>query len=184
MSKKISQLKSRPKFEDTTQYREMFAPNLAVGWNAIDKHLKFILPYRTFEYFHQPQKDNLLHNIAVCQTKADHLYCVSYGLSQLYYDEASYGNLISKYGFELTLNIDQCHVALSHYFQCMQSIAKQIIEYDLYPHNQNQFFDLNENIIILLQGRFHTFCLMPDTQLKKMGSPHGQHQFIEIKLLA
>lgn len=142
-----------------------------------------MLPNQTFEHFHQSKIDHLLHSIAVCQIEADHLYCVSYGLSQLYYDEASYGNLISRYGFELTLNIDQCHVALSHYFQCMQSIAKQIIEYDLDPFNQNQIFDLHENIITLLQSNFHTFHLTPDTQLKKMGSPHGQHQFIEIKLL-
>ena len=183
MSKKISTLKSNPKFNDATQYREMFSPDFAVGWNAIDKHLQFMLPNRTFTHFPQQNKDEPLDNIAVCTFEDGHLYCVGYGLSQLHYDEASYGNLISKYGFELTLNIEPSEDALSLYFQCMQSIAKQIIEFDLDPFNQEQTFDLNENIITIFQSRLQAFRLIPDNRLKKMGSSHGQHQFLEIKLL-
>lgn len=182
MAKLISFTKENSKFYDSTAYREMFSTDFAVGWNSIDKHLKYMLPNRIFQHFKNSHPNALLDNIAVCEYEDGSLYFVGYGLSQLYYDEASYGNLVSKYGFELTLKMTK-GFPLAVYFHCLQEIAKQIIQDDLDIAKQLQKFELNASTQSRLNHQYCYFTLSADPILKKMGSAHGQHQFIRIELL-
>lgn len=182
MPKLISFTKANSKFYNSTAYREMFSDDFAVGWNSMDKHLKFMLPNRTFQHFRNIHPNDLLDNIAVCENKDSSLYFVGYGLSQLYYDEASYGNLVSKYGFELTLKMTK-RFPLAIYFYCLQEIARQIIQDDLDITKQQHQFKLDESTQTRLNHQYSYFTLSADPILKKMGSPHGQHQFIRIELL-
>lgn len=186
MVKQILKQKINPKYNDATQYRELFAPDFAVGWNALNKHLAFILPNQKFDHFKNHSNKCVLDNIAVCKLENGSQYFVSYGLSQLYYDESYYGNLISKYGFEITLNIKQNSQQHSLYvfFEVLQNIAKLIIEDDIDIFNKDLTVPLSLNIVKLLKYNYHYFSLKPDSILKKMGSSHGEHQFIEIILLA
>ncbi|NHC03173.1 suppressor of fused domain protein [Acinetobacter sp. 187] len=184
MTKLISLTKSHPKFFNTTQYKAMFSPDFAVGWHAIDRHLRSMLPNCAFHHYKNSDPNDLLDNIAVCEWEDGHLYCVSYGLSALYYNEASYGNLISKYGFELTFHIVKAlqPFSLEVYVQFLQEIAKLIIHTDLDTSQYQHKFELNESTLKLLNHQYTYFSLSADPILKKMGSPHGQHQFIEIHL--
>ncbi|OTG87813.1 hypothetical protein B9T35_17540 [Acinetobacter sp. ANC 3832] len=83
----------------------------------MDKHLNIlypnIQPVQSFNF----QSDHLKSNAQLDPIKVferseptPHYLLMTYGLSEIYYNENSHENEISKFGFELILRIDQIQI--------------------------------------------------------------------------
>lgn len=97
---------------DINVYKTRFAPDSSPGWEAIDKHLVARLGlaepdfhFGTTHRFALGGQDPLDGISVYIRRHPSHLHFVSYGLSNLYYDEEAVGGEFSGWGFELTFRL-------------------------------------------------------------------------------
>ena len=99
---------------DNEMYKNKFSEDEAVGWKYIDKSLEKIYD-KTEEKHYGPLcgihfaaggTDPIDGASIYNYTKQEpHKHIISYGMSELYYDEKSAGGEFSKWGFEFTFRI-------------------------------------------------------------------------------
>jgi len=179
---------------DLETYRTTFnEDDPAPGWDAIDTALSKI--YGTTEPLvhwgtvvkHMLGGPDPLDGISVYGSNAggrSHWHVVSYGFSELYYNEDSLDKEFSKFGFELTFRLltepewtpenDSAWTA-----NLMQNIARHIFSsgewfepYHWIPANG----PIKANDDTLIQG----FVFVEDAELPAIDTPHGQVQFLQM----
>lgn len=97
---------------DLETYRKTYTEDDAVGWLAIDQAIDKIYGNQESIHFAPIISSMLggedpLDGVSVYEStqQAPHLHFISYGFSQLYYDEEAVGKEFSKFGFELTFRL-------------------------------------------------------------------------------
>lgn len=171
------------------EYKKRFSADDAVGWLAIDKEVERLYPGQQPKHFAPP-----LHYIAGGQDpldgismyesskQANHYHFVSYGLSELYYNEEKAGGPFSKWGFELTFRLKpfagdeaEPHWVLS----LMQNLARYVFdtgkwfeEYHFIPTNGPIRVDTDTDITAL--------AFAPDPELGKIDTAHGELTFLQM----
>lgn len=97
---------------DTDIYKTRFAQDSSPGWDAIDEHLAAHFDLRepdfhfgTTHRFALGGPDPLDGISVYVRHDPSHLHFVSFGLSNLYYDEEAVGGEFSGWGFELTFRL-------------------------------------------------------------------------------
>lgn len=94
------------------EYKKLFSEDDAVGWLYIDKELEKLYPGQEPKHFapalhYAIGGEDPLDGISVYESEkqASHFHFVTYGFSELYYNEESAGNEFSKFGFELSFRL-------------------------------------------------------------------------------
>lgn len=173
---------------NTEEYRKQFTEDDAVGWECIDKELEKIYPGQEPLHFapplHYAAGDNdPLDGISVYRSEKQekHFHFVTYGFSELYYNEKSAGGEFSKFGFELTFRLKMEQEDDNIHWVCnlLQNLARYVFqsgkwfeEYHLIPANGPIRSGYDTDMTAL------AFAL--DPELGKIDTPHGEVSFLQI----
>ncbi|MEH6305985.1 suppressor of fused domain protein [Olivibacter sp. CPCC 100613] len=175
----------------TEEYKDKYKEEDAVGWLSIDAQIEKV--YGQIEPRHYPPLCGL-HYMAGGTDPIDgasiydnhkepfHRHIISYGMSELYYDEEKAGGEFSKWGFEFTFRLvpfDEDEKDPIWAIQVMNNLAR-------YVNNSGRWFE--ENHFIPANGpiRLNTdtditgFVLALDPELGKIDTAHGEVSFLQL----
>jgi Suppressor of fused protein (SUFU) len=171
------------------EYKQQFSEDDAVGWLSIDKELETLYPNQEPKHF-APKLyfalggEEPLDGLSVYESskQEDHFHIISYGFSQLYYDEESAGEEYSKWGFELTFrlkknlgnnnNPDWALNLIQNLAKYVFSSKKYFDEYHVFPANGPIRLDYDTDITAL--------AFVPDPELGKIRTPNGEVIFLQL----
>ncbi|WP_113651308.1 suppressor of fused domain protein [Pedobacter namyangjuensis] len=169
------------------EYIKQFTEDDAVGWLSIDAELDKIYPDQEPQHFGTVIKymlggEDPLDGISVYESDAQepHYHFVSYGLSELYYDEEKAGGEFSKFGFELTFrlkkdNNDDFHWAMN----LMQNLAKYVFKSGKW-FEEFHFIPANGPIKLGSATDITALAFVEDPELGKIETPHGEVTFLQM----
>ncbi|RYG19331.1 MAG: suppressor of fused domain protein [Chitinophagaceae bacterium] len=168
-------------------YKKQFTEDDAVGWLSIDAELDKIYPNQEPQHFGTLIKymlggEDPLDGMSVYENNAQepHLHFVSYGLSELYYDEEKAGGEFSKFGFELTFRLkkegnEDFHWAMN----LMQNLAKYVFQSGKW-FEEFHFIPANGPIKLESDTDITALAFVEDPQLGKINTPHGEVTFLQM----
>jgi hypothetical protein len=176
---------------DLEEYKRQYGGKHGVpGWDAIETQVKSIYPEQKPQHLAPPMHASIggsepLDGISIYKSTAGgikHNHFVTYGFSELYFNEAAYGQEFSKFGFELTFRVkpDKGHSGVQHWaVNMLQNIAKYVFKsgnwfepYDLMPAKGPLRSDTDTAIRAIL--------FVPDAELGTIETPHGQVRFLQV----
>lgn len=189
------------KISDTTmtkkmtqkEYKETFDEDDAVGWDALNS--KLIEVYGKMEPRHYAPplsmmlggKDPIEGTSIYDSNKQEfHRHLVSFGMSELYYNEEAAGGEFSKWGFELTFRLkpfkeDEKDEDPFWVIEVMNNLAR-------YVYESKQWFEVYD--FIAANGPIRTeteatidivgLIFVPDPELGKLETPNGEVQFLQM----
>lgn len=168
-------------------YKQKFTEDDAVGWLSIDEKVNEIYGQQEPQHFGTIIKYMLggkdpLDGISVyeSQNQENHYHIVSYGLSELYYNEESAGKEFSKYGFEFTFRLkkkegDDFNWAMN----LMQNLARYVFETGKW-FEEFHFIPTNSPIRLDYDTNLTAIAFVLDPELGKIQTPHGEVQFLQM----
>jgi hypothetical protein len=171
------------------EYKQVFEEDDAVGWLSLDEALGKLYPDQEPRHYAPPLHyrlggDDPLDGTSIYDSNAQepHLHIVSYGMSELYYNEESVGNDFSKWGFEFTFRLRPFAADKADptwVIQMMNNIARYVNksgkwfeEYHFVPAKGPIRLDTETDIVGL------AFVL--DPELGKITTPHGEVAFLQM----
>ena len=170
------------------EYKEAYTEDDAVGWLAIDSQLdKFYVGQKPKHFAsnipYSMGGENPLDGISIYESKRqiDHFHFVTYGFSELYYDEESEDNEFSKFGFELTFRLKKYSEDDNLHWACnlLQNLAK-------YVFNSKKWFEefhvipANGPIRLDYETEITAVAFIIDPELGTIETPNGQVQFLQM----
>ncbi|GAB6011049.1 suppressor of fused domain protein [Viscerimonas tarda] len=173
------------------EYKEKFDEEEAVGWLAIDEKIAEIYPNTAPRHYAPPLHYFLGGNDPIDGTsiydsekQEFHRHFVSYGMSELYYNEDAAGGGFSKWGFEFTFRLkpfaedkeDPLWV-----IEVMNNLARYVYqserwfeEYHFVPANGP--IRTETKAVIDIVG----LVFVLDPELGKIDTPHGELSFLQM----
>lgn len=173
------------------EYKNLFDEDDAVGWLEIDKVVEGIYGDQKPRHYAPPVHymvggEDPLDGVSIYDSKKDmfHRHLVSYGMSELYYNEEAAGGEFSKWGFEFTFRLkpfaedgdDPTWVV-----NLMNNLARYVIksgkwfeEYHVIPANGP--IRMNSTAEINIVG----VAFVSDPELGKVQTPHGEVSFLQM----
>lgn len=173
------------------EYKNLFDEDDAVGWLEIDKVVEGIYGDQKPRHYAPPVHymlggEDPLDGVSIYDSQKDmfHRHLVSYGMSELYYNEEAAGGEFSKWGFEFTFRLkpfaedgdDPTWVV-----NLMNNLARYVIksgkwfeEYHVIPANGP--IRLNSTAQINIVG----VAFVSDPELGKIQTPHGEVSFLQM----
>lgn len=173
------------------EYKSAYNEEDAVGWLAIDAQLEKI--YKQQEPRHYPPLCGL-HYMAGGTDPIDgasvydsykqlfHRHIISYGMSELYYNEDKADGEFSKWGFELTFRLvpfDQDEHDPIWAIQVMNNLARYVFNSGRW-FEENQFIPANGPIRLQTETDITGFVFALDPELGKINTPHGEVSFLQL----
>jgi Suppressor of fused protein (SUFU) len=174
---------------DIQTYKKQFNEGDSVGWDAIDAHLEQLYGTQQPKHFAPPLHYQLggedpLDGISIYQSASHspHHHFVSYGFSELYYDEESAGGEFSKFGFELSFRLAPFSgdselptwpVAL------MQNLAKYVFKSKNW-FEEFHFIPALGPIRLETDTEITAIAFALDPELGKITTPHGELAFLQM----
>lgn len=172
------------------EYKNQFTPDDAVGWLAIDKEFERLYPDQEPQHYGTIIKymlggEDPLDGQSIYESKkeTDHFHIVSYGFTNLYYDEECAGEEFSNWGFELTFRIRKINNETASdqiwALHLMQNLAK-------YVFGSNQLIDeyhtidAKGSIRVGYDSAITALIFINDPELGVIDTPHGTVQFLQI----
>jgi hypothetical protein len=171
------------------EYSKLFTADDAVGWLAIDKQLDSLYPGQEPRHYAPP-----LHfmvggedpidgtSIYDSEKQMKHLHLVSYGMSQLYYDEEQAGKEFSKWGFEFTFRLkpfaeDEGDPGWA--IRMMNNLARYVYKSERWfePYH---FVPANGPIRLETATDIVGLAFVPDPELGVINTPHGEVTFLQM----
>lgn len=173
------------------EYKNLFDEDDAVGWLEIDKVVEGIYGDQKPRHYAPPLHymvggEDPLDGVSIYDSQKDmfHRHLVSYGMSELYYNEEAAGGEFSKWGFEFTFRLkpfaedgdDPTWVV-----NLMNNLARYVIksgkwfeEYHVIPANGP--IRMNSTAEINIVG----VAFVSDPELGKVQTPHGEVSFLQM----
>lgn len=173
------------------EYKNLFDEDDAVGWLEIDKVVEGIYGDQKPRHYAPPLHymvggEDPLDGVSIYDSQKDmfHRHLVSYGMSELYYNEEAAGGEFSKWGFEFTFRLkpfaedgdDPTWVV-----NLMNNLARYVIksgkwfeEYHVIPANGP--IRMNSTAEINIVG----VAFVSDPELGKIQTPHGEVSFLQM----
>lgn len=175
--------------EKTKQYLETYHKDSAPGWEAIDKRLAEI--YKGIKARHVPARlhmvaggDEALYGVSIFKSDAggqEHYHYISYGLTNLYRDEAYAEQKQSGFGFEFTFRLKpfkEDREWPTWPVQLMQNLARYVV------NTKKTFHDYH---LIPIKGGIRVgtntitaLVFYEDQELGSITTPNGQVQFLQL----
>ncbi len=173
------------------EYRNLFDEEDAVGWLEIDKVVEDIYGDQKPRHYAPPLHymvggEDPLDGVSIydSQKQMFHRHLVSYGMSELYYNEEAAGGEFSKWGFEFTFRLkpfDEDGDDPTWVVNLMNNLARYVIksgkwfeEYHVIPANGP--IRLNSTAEINIVG----VAFVSDPELGKIQTPHGEVLFLQM----
>jgi len=172
-------------------YRQQFTTEDNPGWQAIDDQLEKI--YGDNEARHYGPLCGLHYvaggtdpidgaNIYDSNHQSFHRHIISYGMSELYYNEEKAGGEFSKWGFEFTFrlapfNEDQNDPIWA--IQVMNNLARYVFSSGKW-FEENHFIPANGPIRLDTETEITGFVFALDPELGKIDTPHGEVSFLQL----
>lgn len=172
-------------------YRKEFKEDQAVGWLSIEKRLKDIYGkteprhYVPPVYAAQGGKDPI-DGTSIYDSKKQvfHHHIISFGMSELYYNEEAVGQPFSKWGFEFTFRLkpftedkgDPLWV-----IEVMNNLARYVYDSGSW-FEPYQFVPAGGPIRTETKSKVGIVGLVfvPDTELGTIDTPHGELTFLQM----
>lgn len=173
------------------EYKNLFDEDDAVGWLEIDKVVEGIYGDQKPRHYAPPVHymvggEDPLDGVSIYDSQKEmfHRHLVSYGMSELYYNEEAAGGEFSKWGFEFTFRLkpfaedgdDPTWVV-----NLMNNLARYVIksgkwfeEYHVIPANGP--IRMNSTAEINIVG----VAFVSDPELGKVQTPHGEVSFLQM----
>ncbi|MDR3073040.1 MAG: suppressor of fused domain protein [Clostridiales Family XIII bacterium] len=160
----------------------------APGWDAIDSCME--KRYGNQEPKHYGTNmavraifggDQYLDGYSVYTSQYGHLHIVTYGMSELYTNEESFGGEFSKWGYEMTLKLPLCEEADYLWaLDMLSNLARYTFTSKRYLE-PNQYISGGGNPIKVDSGSKLTGLLVvEDTELAGTNTVHGRLDFIQL----
>lgn len=173
------------------EYKNLFDEDDAVGWLEIDKVVEGIYGDQKPRHYAPPLHymvggEDPLDGVSIYDSQKDmfHRHLVSYGMSELYYNEEAAGGEFSKWGFEFTFRLkpfDEDGDDPTWVVNLMNNLARYVIksgkwfeEYHVIPANGP--IRLNSTAEINIVG----VAFVSDPELGKIQTPHGEVLFLQM----
>ncbi|KUF43643.1 suppressor of fused domain protein [Myroides marinus] len=169
------------------EYQLKYTEEDAVGWDCIDENLKNIYEEQEPQHFASALPYNLggedpLNGISVFNSNKqdDHFHIISYGFSDLFYNEEAVNNDFSGYGFELTMRVKKQGDENIHWaMNLMNNLAKYVVssgkwfeEFHFIPTNSPIRLDYDTDLVAI------AFAL--DPELGAIDTPNGRLEFLQM----
>lgn len=171
---------------DVATYKKLFSEDDAVGWEAMDKSLEALYPHQEPEHYapNLPASlggDSYLDGISIYHSEYQepHFHFVTYGFSELYYNEEAAGGDYSGFGFELTFRLKKSgdeNVGWAINF--LQNIAKYVFTSGNY-FEPFHVFPANSPIRLEYDTQITAVAFVLDPELGEIDTPHGKVQFLQ-----
>lgn len=171
------------------EYKKEFSDDDAVGWLAIDKPLEELYPNQEPKHFAPPIPymlggEDPLDGISIYESKkqTDHFHFVTYGFSELYYNEEKLESEFSKWGFELTFRLKPFELdneTPSWPIALLQNIAKYVFSSGNW-FEEFHYMPANGPIRLGTETEITAILFVNDPELEKIQTPHGEVSFLQI----
>jgi len=178
-------------FMTQREYKNLYNEDEAVGWLEIDKKIAEIYGNTEPRHYAPPLHymmggQDPLDGVSIydSQKQEFHHHLVSYGMSELYYNEEAAGGEFSKWGFEFTMRLKPFEEDKDDpvwAINMMNNLARYVIksgrwfeEGHVIPANGP--IRLNSKASIDIVGVAFT----PDPELGKIQTPHGEVIFLQM----
>ncbi|KGE12517.1 suppressor of fused domain protein [Sphingobacterium deserti] len=177
---------------NSEHYRQQFKVDDSPGWQAIDNQLYKV--YGDTEPRHYPPLCGL-HYVAGGTDPIDgasvydnshqnfHRHIISYGMSELYYDESKAGGEFSKWGFEFTFRLtpfsDDQEEDPIWAIQVMNNLARYVFTSGKW-FEENHFIPANGPIRLNTKTEITGFVIALDPELGKIETAHGEVSFLQL----
>jgi len=173
------------------EYKQQFSEEDAVGWLSIDATLDKV--YGEVEPRHYGPLCGL-HYVAGGTDPIDgasiydsdkqeaHRHIISYGMSELYYNEEKAGGEFSKWGFEFTFRLKPYAGDAGDPLwavQMMNNLARYIYQSGKW-FEENHFIPANGPIRLETETNITGVVFVLDPELGKINTPHGEVSFLQM----
>lgn len=170
-------------------YKQQFSEKDAVGWLSIDQEFERLYPGQEPQHFAPAISYMLggefpLDGISIYQSskQTDHHHFVSYGFSELYYDEEKAGGEFSKWGFELTFRLKPFEADQGNpgwVTSLMQNLAKYVFSKGKW-FEEFHFIPANGPIRLETDTDITAIAFVLDPEIGKIQTPHGEVSFLQM----
>ncbi|MVT12372.1 suppressor of fused domain protein [Chitinophaga tropicalis] len=171
------------------EYKKLFTSDDAVGWLAIDKQLETIYGKQEPRHYAPPLHfivggEDPIDGISIYDSNKQefHRHMVSYGMSELYYNEEKVGDEFSKWGFEFTFRLkpfegDEGDPLWAS--QVMNNLARYVFNSKRWfePYH---FIPANGPIRLETATDITGVAFVPDPELGVINTPHGEVTFLQM----
>ncbi|CAH0169258.1 hypothetical protein SRABI27_00974 [Pedobacter sp. Bi27] len=172
-------------------YKQQFTTEDTPGWQAIDDQLEKI--YGNTEARHYPPLCGIHYaaggtdpidgaSIYDSSRQTFHRHMISYGMSELYYNEEKAGGEFSKWGFEFTFRLapfkdDERDPIWA--INVMNNLARYVFSSGKW-FEENHFIPANGPIRLNTETAITGFVFALDPELGKIETPHGEVSFLQL----
>lgn len=171
---------------DLATYKEIFTEDDAVGWEAIDKSLESLYPNQEADHYAPDLPASLggrsyLDGVSVYQSNEQepHFQFITYGFSELYYNEEAVGEDYSGFGFEITFRLKKSgDESVGWAINFLQNIAKYVFTSGNY-FEPLHVFPANSPIRLGYDTEIMAVAFVQDPALGEINTPHGKVQFLQ-----
>jgi hypothetical protein len=173
------------------EYRRKYPTGEASpGWDAIDERVHEIYPTQEPQHWAATPHASLggrdpLDGISIYSTNeggSKHLHFVTYGFSNLYYDEAAVGGEFSRFGFELTFRLLPPKGDSDRppwVYNLLQNIARYVFKSGRW-FEEFHFMPAGGPIKLDTETDITAIAFVTDPQLGKIDTAHGEVRFLQL----
>jgi len=172
-------------------YKKKFNEEDAVGWKSIDESLDKI--YGEIEPKHYGPLCGIHYKVGGTDpidgasiynssNQEKHKHIISYGMSELYYDEEKAGGEFSNWGFEFTFRLKPFQEDKDEpiwAIQVMNNLARYVFQSGRW-FEENQYIPANGPIRLNTDTKIVGFVFTLDPELGKIDTPHGEVSFLQL----
>ena len=175
---------------DLETYKKQFTEDDAVGWDCIDEQL-----LKIYGEQHEPRHfaaelpyglggDDPLHGVSFYTSTAQepHFHFVTYGFSELFYDEECAGGEYSNFGFELTFRLkiesEDEEEHMGWVYNLLQNVARYVFQTGKW-FEPFHFLPVGGSIKAGADSDVTALAFVVDPELGKMDTPHGEVVFLQ-----
>ena len=172
------------------EYKAQFTKDDAPGWLAIDEALKKLYPEQEPKHWaavphYSVGGNDPIDGISIYEAEYNgekYFHFVTYGFSNLYYDEENVGEEFSKFGFELTFRLKPFHLDTEGpgwVVHLIQNIARYVFDSGNW-FEPGHYMPANGPLRMGCDTKLTGIAFDLDPELGKIGTPHGEVQFLQM----
>ncbi len=175
--------------EEYTKRKEQ-EDDWAPGWEAIDSVFEKLYPNQEPHHYGTLITsraglggDEYLDGFSYYDNPKGYSHLVTYGMSELYYDEECFGGEFSRWGYEMTMKLKENHEESQWAITLLSHLAQ-------YTYENEKFFmpfqyigmDIRE-LANKPDSKMSAMFIVPDTEAQTIQSVHGEVMFLQLILI-
>lgn len=171
------------------EYKQQFTENDTPGWTAIDNVFDKIYPGQEPSHYAPPLHyivggEDPLDGVSIYNSskQEDHFHFVSYGMSELYYNEKAAGGEFSKWGFEFTMRVKPFAGDKDKPFwviSMMNNLARYVFTSGKW-FEEFQYIPANGPIRLETETEITALAFIKDPEAGSIQTPHGEVTFLQL----